>query len=160
MATTPATRTESQDQSQKLIAPWWHTASLVALFLGLAVGGAFFQRRARAEPGMLQQHPQVVPLYVSLMAMEWGLFVWVWRGGLRKTGTKLRELIGGKWASAKDCSWTAASRSVYGPLGLWPSWRGIAGSGSAMLRQSRLSYHDEDWKFCCGLAFLSAPDSA
>jgi len=117
MATTTIAATRIESPSSRLIAPWWHTALLVALFLGLAVGGAFFQRRARAELGMLQQHPQVVPLYLSLMAMEWGLFIWVWRGGLRKTGTKLRELIGGKWASAKDvlvdCSLA---------LGLWSVW--------------------------------------
>src|ERR1700721_3650561 len=117
MATTTIAATRIESLSSRLIAPWWHTALLIALFLGLAVGGAFFQRRARAEPGMLQQHPQVVPLYLSLMAMEWGLFVWVWRGGLRKTGTKLRELIGGKWASAKDVL-------VGGGLapGVWPAW--------------------------------------
>ena len=28
----------------RLIAPRWHTAMLVVLFLALAVGGAFFQR--------------------------------------------------------------------------------------------------------------------
>jgi membrane protease YdiL (CAAX protease family) len=100
MATIAAPRIESS--TSKLIAPWWHTALLIALFLGMALIGAFFQRHARSDPGMLQQHPQVVPLYLSLMAMEWGLFVWVWRGGLRKTGTKVRELIGGRWASAKD----------------------------------------------------------
>ncbi len=115
MATIAATRIESP--SSRLIAPWWHTALLVALFLGLAVGGAFFQRAARSEPGMLQQHQQVVPLYLSLMAMEWGLFVWVWRGGLRKTGTKLRELIGGKWASAKDVLVDCGLA-----LGLWSAW--------------------------------------
>ena len=94
MATIAAPRIESS--TSKLIAPLWHTALLIALFLGMALIGALFQRHARSDPGMLQQHPQVVPLYLSLMAMEWGLFVWVWRGGLRKTGTKVRELIGGK----------------------------------------------------------------
>jgi len=117
MATTTTAATRIESPSSRLIAPWWHTALLVALFLGLAVGGAFFQRRARAEPGMLQQHPQVVPLYLSLMAMEWGLFVWIWRGGLRKTGTKLRELIGGKWASAKDVLVDCGLA-----LGLWSAW--------------------------------------
>jgi uncharacterized protein len=117
MATTTIAATRIESPSSRLIAPWWHTASLVALFLVLAVGGAFFQRRARAEPGMLQQHPQVVLLYLSLMAMEWGLFVWVWRGGLRKTGTKLRELIGGKWASARDVLVDCGIA-----LGLWSVW--------------------------------------
>ena len=117
MATTTIAATRIESPTSRLIAPWWHTALLVALFLGLAVGGAFFQRRARAEPGMLQQHPQVVPLYLSLMAMEWGLFLWVWRGGLRKTGTKLRELIGGKWVSAKDVLVDCGLA-----LGLWAAW--------------------------------------
>jgi membrane protease YdiL (CAAX protease family) len=85
----------------KRVAPGWHTALLIALFLALTLGGAFFQRHSREEPGMLQQHPQVVPLYVSLIAMEWGLFYYVGKG-LRRTGTKLSELIGGRWASAQD----------------------------------------------------------
>ena len=114
-ATIAATRIESP--SSKLLAPWWHTASLVALFLGTAVSGAFFQRHARSTPGMLQQHPQVVPLYLSLIAMEWGLVVWVWRGGLRRTGTKLSGLIGGRWASAKDVLVDGGLG-----LGLWAGW--------------------------------------
>jgi hypothetical protein len=73
MATTAAAGIEPP--RPKFIAPWWHTALLIALFLGIAVSGAFFQRQARSEPGMLGQHPRVVPLYLSLIAMEWGLFV-------------------------------------------------------------------------------------
>lgn len=100
MATIALTRIESP--IPKLIAPRWHTALLIALFLGLAVSGAFFQRHARSEPGMLQHHPQMVPIYLSAMAMEWGLVLYVWRGGLRRSGTKLSALIGGTWANAKD----------------------------------------------------------
>src|ERR1700757_3861500 len=140
MGTTAAPRIEPSNS--KLIAPWLHTGLLVALFLGLGVGGAYFQRHARSEPGMLQQHPRVVPLYVSLMAMEWGLFVWVWRGGLRKTGTKLREL-----------NWRKVGKRERRPRGLWPRDRfmgcldsGRAGVesrvGWAMLLQSRLSYYN------------------
>jgi membrane protease YdiL (CAAX protease family) len=92
----------NETPAPRLIAPPLHSVLLVALFLGLAVGGAFFQRHAHSQPQMLQRHPEVVPLYLSLIAMEWGLVVYVWRGGLRKTGTKLRELVGGKWADAKD----------------------------------------------------------
>jgi uncharacterized protein len=114
MATIAVPRIESA--GPKPIAPWWHTGLLVALFLGLALGGAFFQRHARSEPGMLQQHPQVVPLYLSLIAMEWGLFFYV-RKGLRRTGTKVSELIGGRWTSAKDVVVDAALA-----LGLWGIW--------------------------------------
>ena len=151
MGTTAAPRIEPSNS--KLIAPWLHTGLLVALFLGLAVGGAFFQRHARSEPGMLQQHPRVVPLYVSLMAMEWGLFVWVWRGGLRKTGTKLRELIGGKWASAKDVLVDCGLA-----IGLWAAWtlaelawnRGLGGPccfNPDFLTTTRIGNFAVDWRF-------------
>jgi hypothetical protein len=66
---------------------------------------------------MLQPHRGVVPLYISLVARKWGLAIYVWRGGLRKTGTKLSELIGEKWANAKgvlvDCGFA---------IGLWAVW--------------------------------------
>jgi uncharacterized protein len=116
MATIAAERIELSP-TQKLVAPWWHTALLIALFLGLAVGGAFFQRQTRLQPGMLEKHPNVVPLYVSLIAMEWGLLVWVWSGGLRRSGTKLSELIGGKWANAKDVLVDCGLA-----FGLWAVW--------------------------------------
>jgi uncharacterized protein len=65
---------EIESSSPKLVAPRWHTVLFVALFLALAFGGALFQRDARSQPGRLMQHPHVVPLYLSLIAMEWGLF--------------------------------------------------------------------------------------
>jgi hypothetical protein len=114
MATLTAPRIEPA--SPELIAPWWHTALLAALFLGMAVSGAFFQRHARSQPAMLQQHPHVVPLYLSLIVMEWGLFFYVWKG-LRRSGTKLRELIGGRWKSARD-----VLADVGLAVGLWAVW--------------------------------------
>jgi membrane protease YdiL (CAAX protease family) len=104
--------------SPRLIAPRWHTALLVVLFLALAVGGTFFQRHARSHPEALQQHSSLAPLYLSLIAMEWGLFVWVCRGGLRSTGTQLSELIGGRWASAKDVL-VDCGLAVW----VWATWR-------------------------------------
>jgi hypothetical protein len=68
--------------SANLVAPRWHTVLFVALFLALTLGGALFQREARSQPERLsQQHPNVAPLYVSLIAMELGLFFYVWKGG-------------------------------------------------------------------------------
>jgi membrane protease YdiL (CAAX protease family) len=102
----------------KLVAPRWHTALLVALFLGIAVSGAFFQRHARSMPGTLQEHPNVVGLYLSLIAMEWGLFYFVWKAGLRRTRTKVSEIIGGRWSSAKD---VFVDLSL--AIGLWAIWK-------------------------------------
>jgi len=115
MATIAVTTNESL--TPKPVAPPLHTALLITLFLGLAVSGAFFQRHAHSQPQMLQQHREVVPLYISLIAMEWGLVIYVWRGGLRKTGTKLSELIGGKWANAKDVLVDCGLA-----IGLWAIW--------------------------------------
>jgi hypothetical protein len=65
----------------------------------------------------LLQHPHVAPLYLYLIAMEWGLFVYVWKGGLHLTGTKPSELIGGRWTSAIDVFVDTALA-----LGLWGIW--------------------------------------
>jgi membrane protease YdiL (CAAX protease family) len=103
--------------SPKLVAPRWHTVLLVALFLVLTLGGALFQLEARSQPGRMLQHPSVVPLYLSLIAMEWGLFFYVWKGGLRRSGTKLRDLIGGRWQSPRDVVIDGTLA-----LGLWTAW--------------------------------------
>jgi membrane protease YdiL (CAAX protease family) len=103
--------------SSKFLAPRWHTALLVALFLALTVSGALFQRQAHAEPGTVPEHPNVLPLYLSLIVMEWGLFLYVWRSGLRRTGTKLRDLIGGRWRGPADIAVDAGLAA-----GLWAAW--------------------------------------
>src|ERR1700739_3656375 len=107
MGKTTAPRIEPSNS--KLIAPWLHTGLLVALFLGLAIGGAFFQRHARSEPGMLQQHPRVVPLYVSPMAMEWGLFVW----GMERRPSQ-------DWNEAPRIDWRQVGKRERRARGLWP----------------------------------------
>jgi membrane protease YdiL (CAAX protease family) len=100
----------------KLIAPLWHTGLLVAIFLSLALGGALFQNRANVDPGMLQQHSSMVPLYLSLLAMEWGLFLYV-RKGLLLRGFSVRELVGGRWTSARG-----VLLDFILALGIWGLW--------------------------------------
>jgi hypothetical protein len=89
----------------------------VALFLALTLSGALFQRAAQSQPGRLTSHPHVVPLYFSLIAMEWGLLFYVWKGGLRRSGTKLHELIGGRWRNPREVAVDASLA-----LGLWTVW--------------------------------------
>ena len=50
------------------VAPYRHTAVLVALFLLLTVGGAVFQGRGR-ETAAPPAHAGVVPLYLSLLVL-------------------------------------------------------------------------------------------
>jgi membrane protease YdiL (CAAX protease family) len=117
--------------NSKLVAPRWHTALLVGLFVALALGGAFFQRGANAQPERLPAHPQVLRLYFSLIVMEWGLFLYVWRGGLRRTGTKLRDIIGGRWRSFRDVAVDAGLA-----VGFWIAWS-IVGKGIDRLLPSQ-----------------------
>jgi membrane protease YdiL (CAAX protease family) len=100
----------------KLIAPLWHTGLLVAIFAGLALSGAVFQHRATVDPRMLQQHTNMVPLYLSLLAMEWALFLFVKRG-IHARGFSLRRLVGGRWASARDVAMDFGLA-----LAIWALW--------------------------------------
>ena len=97
MTTIVSARVDLTDSN--LIAPLWHTSLLLAIFVGLALGGALFQHLAGVDPGMLKQHSNMVPLYLSLLAMEWGLFLYV-RKGVLLTGFSLRTLVGGRWTNA------------------------------------------------------------
>lgn len=81
-----------------LIAPLWHTVLLVSIFLGVTIAGALFQRHAQSTSGVLQQHPNVVPLYLSVIAVEWFLVYGVW-AGIHIRGVRLGDLIGGRWDS-------------------------------------------------------------
>ena len=100
-----------------LIAPVWHTAALIALFLLLTLAGAFFQKAATAQPGMVQ-HSGVIPLYVSTLVVEWGLVYYVWKGGLRRRGVRLRDLVGGRWSSPAD-----VLRDLFLAAGIWGVWK-------------------------------------
>jgi uncharacterized protein len=98
------------------LAPWWHTALLLGLFAALTVGGALFQHHASVHPGSVQQHPNMLPTYLSLLCMEWGLFLFVSRG-LRRNGYSVGELIGGRWPRPRELA-----RDVALALALWGLW--------------------------------------
>jgi uncharacterized protein len=125
--------------SSELIAPLWHTGLLMAIFVALAFGGAFFQHHARVDPAMLQQHSNMVPLYLSLLAMEWGLFLYV-RKGLLLTGSSLRDLVGGRWPGARAV--VVDFSLAFALWGLWTlidlAWNRWSGPGHAASIQSLL----------------------
>ncbi len=76
----------------RLLAPWWHTAILIAVLLIASVNG----NRSK--------HPLAagskIPQYLWTMTWEWILAGFVWLG-IRKR-VRLRELIGGRWATWED----------------------------------------------------------
>jgi membrane protease YdiL (CAAX protease family) len=121
-----ATPISSPAPGRKLIAPVWHTVLLVSIFLGVTLAGALFQHHAQSTPSVLKQHPNVVPLYLSVIAVEWFLVYGVW-AGIRIRGVHLRDLIGGRWKSAKDVLIDLALAIV-----VWILWIGIQVSVSRM----------------------------
>jgi len=110
-----------------LVAPVWHTVLLVSIFLGITIAGALFQRHAQSSSGALQQHPNVVPLYLSLIAVEWLLVCGVW-AGIRSRGVRLVDLIGGRWHSAKDILIDIVLAVV-----VWILWLGVQAGVSRMV---------------------------
>ena len=118
---------DSSPRRGSFVAPAWHTVLLVTIFLGITIAGALFQRRAQSSSGALQQHPNVVPLYLSLIAVEWLLVYGVW-AGIRGRGVRLVDLIGGRWHSAKDILIDIALAIV-----VWILWLGIQAGVSRMV---------------------------
>lgn len=116
----------------KAIASWRHTCVLVAFFLVLTLAGIIFQHRAGSQPGIVPQHRDMSPVYLSLIFGQCGLLYYVWKG-LRRTGTKLSELVSGRWMSVKDVLFDAVLAA-----GLWMiwlltqrTWDGVFGLGHA-----------------------------
>ena len=124
--------TQRETSRPQPVAPYRHTAVLVALFLLLTVGGAMFQSRGgtgQAGPA----HTGVVPLYLSLLVLEWGLVLFVWRGALGGDVAKLRDLIGGRWGSpwhvVRDGALAVAAWLVW--VGIEVGWDRWLGPGHA-----------------------------
>src|SRR5438128_242929 len=90
-----------------------HTIILIAIFVVAAVAGALRGSAAASDSA------RPVGVYVSLIALEWAL-VWFVARGIRASGAGLRDLIGGRWTSARDVVRDAAAAAA-----LWLVWKGI-----------------------------------
>ncbi len=60
-----------------------------------------------------------VPRYISVLVFEW-LLVLYFRMGVHKRGVRLRDLVGGRWATPKD-----VLRDIALGAGLWALWIGL-----------------------------------
>ena len=110
------TATRPEPPAIRPVAPVRHTLVLLAIMGALALAGAVFQDASPAPAGAAR--PNVFAIYVPLFASEWLMFWYVWKRGLRRTGTPLRELVGGRWASPG-----AITRDVLLGAALWGAWR-------------------------------------
>lgn len=87
-------------QPRLKIAPLWHTVGLL-IFLALPVVRGVYQQSATGSQ-IFTDHSQVfLRFYVPALVYEWLLAAYVcW--GIRRSGTSLRDLIGGSWTKAQD----------------------------------------------------------
>jgi len=120
--------TESMERAPALtrgrqpIASVRHTVILVAILLAIAGYGAYLQSHAGSSPQLVEKHPSAIPLYLSLMAAQWGLVRYV-TIGMKHGGTRLRDLLGQRWSSWKD-----VARDVVIALIVWGAWSLSAGA--------------------------------
>jgi uncharacterized protein len=109
----------SQLSSRPLIAPTWHTIVFIAIFAGLSVVGGFFQHAVKQHPQAEVSSGSAVPRYISVLVFEWLLVLYV-RMGVHRRGVRLRDLVGGRWATPKELM-----KDIALGLGLWAVWIGL-----------------------------------
>jgi membrane protease YdiL (CAAX protease family) len=104
---------------RRLIAPLWHTVVLIAALFAIAAYGAYVQSNAPSGPQLVAHRGSALPLYLFLIASEWGLLRFVTAGGLARTGTRFRDLLGERWSG-----WRDIARDVLIALAAWAVWTG------------------------------------
>jgi hypothetical protein len=87
---------------QQRIASVWHTIGLLILLSVPIVRGIYQQSLGGPNSQIFSNHSQVfLRFYIPVLIYEWALAAYVY-WGIRRGGTTLRELIGGRWARATD----------------------------------------------------------
>jgi uncharacterized protein len=95
MATTIIVTPPADDR--KLLAPVWHTVVLILFVASYSLLQVHFS--ARTETLQLRSR---VPLYLFTICFELILLAYVWFLGVRRSGTRFADVIGGRWARAGD----------------------------------------------------------
>jgi membrane protease YdiL (CAAX protease family) len=116
MHSNPITPVAGRDSGRRpLIAPAWHTLSILLIFGYFGVRQAMQVNGVGGAPGTLS-HAAILRGYFFASASEWGMAYWVWAGVHWKGGT-LRELTGGRWTS-----WRSVAADVAIAIPFWLVW--------------------------------------
>lgn len=92
--------TENSEFAARPIASRRHLAIFLAIQLAAAVSQGSLTQRMLFNSVPNESYRRMC-LYLTVIACEWLLLVFVWLG-IRKTHTALNELIAGRWRSAPD----------------------------------------------------------
>ncbi|MGE5324152.1 MAG: CPBP family intramembrane glutamic endopeptidase, partial [Actinomycetota bacterium] len=87
-------------EGKKLLAPVWHTALIVILVVGNSYFTALVSSQKSQNPGAITEKLRIAQ-YAATILLEFFLLFLVWIG-LRLKKTKIRDLIGGRWATPED----------------------------------------------------------
>jgi CAAX protease family protein len=81
------------------IAPLWHTLGLLIILLAFVWVTFRWQSHSLAAG---EQHHGNALHYLFVIASEWAMAMYIWLGGLIPGATRLRDIIGGRWANVKE----------------------------------------------------------
>jgi hypothetical protein len=82
----------------------------------------FFQHAAKQNAPSTLPKGSAISGYISVLVLEWLLVLYV-RMGVHKCGVRLRDLVGGRWATPKAVVKDIALGAV-----LWLAWIGLTNS--------------------------------
>jgi uncharacterized protein len=85
---------------RKLLAPIWHTVLIVVIMLLNSYGSAKLASGAMGQDAKAMTENMRVLQYVVTIILEFFLLFLVWIG-LRLNGTRIRDVIGGRWDTAE-----------------------------------------------------------
>jgi uncharacterized protein len=110
------------------IASTGHFMFMLLIQFALVALGLYLQHRPASGHSILPQNRNVLPLYLSIIGLEWGLVATV-RAAVNHKGIALWDVIGGRWSSWKDIAvdvavsipflflWEATARIIHRLLG-------------------------------------------
>lgn len=83
------------------VASYRHSLIFLGIVAGVMTAGFAAQQREVAGGGLVETHAHVIPMYLTVTAMNWLLVLFVWKG-VRARGGSFSSLIGGRWTSARE----------------------------------------------------------
>ena len=102
---------------RRLIAPAWHTLTILLVYLAPSVRLAFVRHAAAAQGAASPAaHHALLRNYLISIALEWGIAYWAW-AGVHWRGGNLRDLTGGRWTS-----WRGVALDLAIALPFWVVW--------------------------------------
>jgi membrane protease YdiL (CAAX protease family) len=102
------------------VASYRHSLVFLAIVVGVMSAGFAAQQRTVAGGGLVEAHTHVIPVYVSVTALNWLLAFFVWKG-IRKRGVAIGSLVGGRWQGVRE---------ILRDFGLAALFWGVLGAGA------------------------------